>query len=84
MQIELFNLVQLGPLCRFVWVDRVAKRVLVGVEEDTFGVVVSSTTVGMQSENVGSDYGFEVEVSWFFRVERFGEPMNRHFGWFDE
>jgi len=83
MQIELFDLVQLGPLCRFVGVDGVAKRVFVGVEEDTFGVIVPSATVGMQGKDIGSDYGLEVKVCWFFRVERFGEPVDRHFGWLD-
>ena len=83
VQVESFNLVQLGPLCRFVVVDGVAKRVFIGVEEDTLGVVVSSTTVWMQGKDVGSDYGLEVEVSWFLRVERFGETMDRHLGWLD-
>ena len=48
VQIELFNLVQFCLLCRFIGVDGMAERIFVSVEEDTFGVVVSSTTVGVQ------------------------------------
>jgi len=68
VQIEAFNSVQLGLLCRLVRVDGVAERVFVGVEEDTFGVVVPSASVGVQGEDVGPDCGFEVEVSWLLGV----------------
>ena len=81
MQIELFNLIQLGLLCRLVRADGVAERVLVGVEEGTFGVVVSGATVGVQGKDVRPNYGFKVEVSWFYWVEEFGKTVDRHFGW---
>lgn len=46
MEIEGFDLVQLC-LSGLVGLDGVTERVLVGVEKDALGVIISSATVGM-------------------------------------
>lgn len=38
--------------------------VLVGVEEDTLGVVISRAAIGLEGEDVGSDDLVELEVGW--------------------
>ena len=81
VQIKPFDLVQLGLLCRLVGVDGVAKRVFVGVEKDTLGVVVPRASIGVQCEDIGPDYRLEVEVSRFSRVLGFGETVDWHFEW---
>lgn len=42
-----------------------SNSVLVGVQQDALRIIVSSTSIRCQGEDVGSDDRSEIEVSWF-------------------
>lgn len=63
MQIQVQGGLQLG--LRYRAGNRMPERIFVRVQEDAYLIVVSCTAVGMEGQDVGSNYFFDVEVSWF-------------------